>query len=358
MAILPAKTLQLIIDITEDYAYWQDLVNPGIWDGMPYQWKLVGTVPVPQIHSSPDTREPFVYNSLDIFVNDWISDNGGNSLQVVAVNSADGYNFEIIVEDVDRYNTFKDPSMSGFGGLSSQEAICFKLSEEGFPELGGITSGYFSNVAVDNIQSRFFGRNILSDYVRVYQTNNGFAIGDFIEIDPTNPGGFKLVSADKINMAVGIVNSINIPGSDYFTFKPLSSIIDNVQPPLVGNYGDIFYIDPNNPGKITNIRPETGIISPVYIRLENENRAVRLNAITDNNTETVVIEITVDVDGQTEFTMPTETYDVIEMSINGIENKNFTYDSVGKIVTFDPVATGYDVETSDEVFFTYLKQTY
>ena len=41
------------------------------------------------------------------------------------------------------------------------------------------------------------------------------------------------------------------------------------------------------------------------------------------------------------------------MSINGIENKNFTFDVETKAIVFDPVATGYGVDVTDEVFFIY-----
>jgi len=41
------------------------------------------------------------------------------------------------------------------------------------------------------------------------------------------------------------------------------------------------------------------------------------------------------------------------MSINGIENKNFTFDVSTHKVTFDPVKTGYNVDPEDIVIFTY-----
>ena len=53
--------------------------------------------------------------------------------------------------------------------------------------------------------------------------------------------------------------------------------------------------------------------------------------------------------------MPQEAEEVLVMSINGIENKNYIYDRAINTLTFDPIATGYGVETSDEVIFTYNK---
>ncbi|MNY44300.1 hypothetical protein D3C86_1793140 [compost metagenome] len=92
---------------------------------------------------------------------------------------------------------------------------------------------------------------------------------------------------------------------------------------------------------------------PVYIRLETETRAVRLNAIVDENSITVVHKVETTTLDQVEFTLPAEAKSVQAMSINGIENKNFTFDDTTKAITFDPVATGYGVEETDEVIFVY-----
>lgn len=351
MAFRPAKLLPIVTSIVYDNAYWNDPINPGVWEGFPYRWNIIGSVTT-QLHSSDRTREPFTYNALDIKVGDWITDISGRALKIIEIINSDTSEIEFVAEDVDRYNTFTDPFVSGFGGLSSQECFIFELSEDGQATLAGLPSGFMSNEAVASLENRFFYRNVTSEFVQVYQTNNGLVIGDFITVDLDNTGGYKLVSAQDINMAVGVVNSIGIPGDDWFTYKPLTEIVNDIDPPLVGNYGDIFYLDPLNPGKVTNVKPEANP-KPVYIRLESDNRAVRLNAIVDESSETISVEVPVTALDQTTFVLPTAAKTVQVMSINGIENKNFTFDAVSKVVTFDPIATGYGVEESDEVIFVY-----
>lgn len=58
-------------------------------------------------------------------------------------------------------------------------------------------------------------------------------------------------------------------------------------------------------------------------------------------------------DNQTVFNVPNNIYDVLSMSINGIENDNFKYDSSSNKITFDPIGCGYSIDATDDVTFTY-----
>lgn len=352
MTIKPSRLLQITTTLVYDNDYWFDAVNPSMWDGTPYRWNVIGIINV-QIHSSDQTRTPFSYNGQDVAIGDWFTDSSGRAFKIIEISDNSDGNFTCVIEDVDRFNVYNDTTISGYGGPTSPVCFIFPLSENGLPNLGQLPSGYLSAEALAALESRFISRNYQNDFIRVYQTNNGFSVGDFIKIDEEAEGRYELCPSSEINLAIGVVNGINVPGTDWFTFKALNEIVEDVQPPLVGEYGDIFYMDPANPGKVTGIKPAINA-RPVYIRLETENRAVRLNAITDSNTETHVLKISGHVDNQVEFQMPSTAADVTLMSINGIENTNFTFDAVTKMVTFDPVATGYIVEASDEVIFTYV----
>lgn len=351
MAILPSRLLQLSTSVVYDNDYWYDSTNPTMWDGTAYRWNVVGTIS-PQFHSSDQTPNAFTYNGTDIKAGDWATDSTGRLFEIVEISDPSDGNFTCVFEDVDRFNLYNDPFMSGYGGPQSSICFVFKIAENGLPDLGTIPAGYMSAEVLASIESRFAGRDYKNNFVRVYQSNNNLAIGDFITVDVENEGRFIPADVENLNFAVGIVNSVNVPGTDWFTFKPLTEILNDVQPPLVGAYGDIFYIDPVNPGKVTNVKPASDA-KPVYIRLETENRAVRLNAIVDENSITVSFKVETITLDQTAFTLPGEAKSVQAMSINGIENKNFTFDALTKVITFDPVATGYGVEETDEVIFVY-----
>lgn len=354
MSIYPTKNLYATVVSSYDYEQWFDSANPDMWEGTTYKWAVKLNV-TPQTHSADFTRVPFNYNAEDIEVGNWVGDGGGRALKIVEIQNSTDTIIDLIVEDVDRFNLFNDPNITGFGGIATPFVVVFDMNDKGLPDLLAIPGGYFNVESISALNSRFESRDYLTNYVRVYQTNNGFSLGDFIRVDPDNAGRYELCASNEINLAIGIVDSVNTPGTDWFTFRPLTEILENVQPPLVGAYGDIFYMDPDNPGKVTSTKPATNA-KPVYIRLENEHRAVRLNAIVDMDTIVGTYKVASLTQDQTMFTMPEGTTDVIDMSINGIENKNFTYDLATRTLVFDPVATGYGIDFDDQVIFTYETQ--
>ncbi len=353
MTIAPAKFLSTTIVSITDHDWWIDEINNPPWNYYPYKWLVECTVEI-QAHGVPNISViPNFYSGLDMKAGDWFSDSLGKTYRISETVMLDANNVTLVIEDVDQYNTNNDPLNSGYGQPASLEGFVYSLDLNGIPNFQNVPIFKYPADIFPAISSRFTSKNEVEDYVTVYQTNNGFDMGDFIKVDEENEGRYEQCSANEINVAVGIVNGVNSPRPDYFTFKPLLPIANDVNPPLDGAYGDIFYLDPMNPGKVTSIKP---VINPrpVYIRLESGNRAIRLNAISDTNTESHVLKISGHVDNQVEFQMPSTAADVTLMSINGIENTNFTFDAVTKMVTFDPVATGYIVEASDEVIFTYV----
>jgi len=350
MAYLPPRLLQTSLSEVTPTDFWSDSI-PGIWDGYPFRWQLTMSV-IPQTHSSFDTPTPFQYDGNDVRVGDWVGDANGLVLQIVEIISKDSATVVCKAEDIDRYNTFNDPFVSGTGSIAAGNAFVFELGLDGAPILQGFPYGAFGNNVVDNIQSRFTFRNTKNEFIRVNQTNHGMSIGDFIKVDDDNEGRYELLSASDANLAVGIVTTINIPGADWFTFQPLGKLMENVTPELDGDYGDVFYVDPTAPGKVTNIRPSKNA-KPVYIRLDSPNRAFLLNVSVDEDTSNKVFKVEATLN-QVLFTMPEDAIEVQVMSINGIENTDFTFDETSKVLTFDPVATGYGVDETDEVFFIYL----
>lgn len=351
MSVSPVKFLRTnILNIT-DQDWWSDGINPGLWDGYAFKWVVDSTIET-QSHGSDQTPDPFMYSAKDVKVGDWFADSTGRTFRISEVISSTYAGASFVIEDVDQFNTYNDTSGSGFGGPQTFDGFVFTLSENGTPDLQNMPLYTYSPEIFSNINSRFVSKNIVSEFITFYQSNAGFALGDFIKVDAENEGRFELCAADEINMAVGIINGVNIPKTDSYTFKPLTEVIDNVEPPLVGNYGDIFYMDPTNPGKVTNVKPLRDA-KPVYIRLETDHRAVRLNAIVDEQGSTEKSITVTPEDDQVEFTLPDDAIEVLIMSINGIETKAFTFDIETKVLTFDPDATGYGVDNQDEVLFIY-----
>ena len=359
--IIPPKLLSIEVTQSQDDAVWT-LGDPSdAWYGYAYRWRLEFTVSA-ATHSSPDTPTPFYYTGLDIAVGDWISTSlDGFALQIVSVISQDDTNLVVIAEDIDRFNTFSDPYQGGSGGLTTGPGYLFTVNAEGEPILVGLIPGLLSANFQTDLITRFEYRNTFTRYVRVDQPGHTFVVGDLIRIDLT--GGFEKVAVDtRVTEAIGIVNSINIPTPDWFTFRPMGTVLNDVNPPLVGSYGDIFYADPSNPGKVTSTKPTTNALG-VYMRLDTPNRALLLqhglgvNSISGNSSSGVngtnKYDVTNVTAGQTIFTMPNDATEVLYMAINGVENESFTFDATSKVLTFDPAGAGYGVDATDEVFFIY-----
>lgn len=355
MSYKPSMCLNVNINSLSDADVWIDDVASPLWNYYPYKWTVDFSIELQGTSSDTASVIPFSFSGLDVKIGDWFSDASGKVYKISDIVNADATELTAVIEDVGQFNTNNDPTQTGFGAPTLYFGIIFTLDVNGIPNLESMSINRYSGDIFPAIMSRFTSKNTVYDFVKVYQTNHGFNIGDFIRVDPDNDGRYELCGSNEINLAVGVVNTINNPRTDDFTFKPLTEIIDNIQPDLIGDYGDIFYLDPNNPGKVTNVKPLSGKVAPVYIRLETPNRAVRLNAITDENTISVIYKATVTTDDQLEFVLPAEAEEVLVMSINGIENKNYIYDRAINTLTFDPDATGYGVETSDEVIFTYNK---
>ena len=357
--ILPPKLLPIEVTATQDGASWT-LGNPSdAWYGYPYQWQITITVnPSPQ--SSPDTPTPYFYTGTDIVVGDWLATSlNGAAVQVVEIISQDQSDAVLVVEDIDRFNTYSDPYQSGFGGVVTGPGFLFTVNSEGEPILMGVEPGVLPPSFQTDIMTRFEYRNTFTRYVRVNQPGHTFELGDLIRIQST--GTFEEVAADsRVTEAIGIVNSISIPTPDWFTFRPMGMVINDVTPPLVGSYGDIFYIDPNNPGKVTKTVPTSNALA-VYMLLDKPTRALLLQhnlgstSTSSNNSgsDTNKYDVTNPTTGQTIFNMPSDCVSVLYMSINGIENENFTFDQTSLVLTFDPTGNGYGIDSTDEVFFIY-----
>lgn len=357
MPVLPSLQLKSKISQFDDYAYWNEDDNTGDpYIGYSYQWKVTIDCDL-QPHGNHTTQTPNYYTGRDVQVGDWFASGvQGRANIVKEIISADDYKIVCVIEDFERYNIFTDPNQSGTGMCAPFDpGIFFRIGQDGLPILGPIDSGYFGDKTVEDLIARFMARNGSDEFVLVRQEFHGFFPGDVIYADFETDIGYKKADRANLQKAIGIVTEINVPGLNYFSYRPMGRLINNVNPPLWGSHGDVFYMNPDEPGTLTNERP-TGIAIPVYLQLDLPNRAILLERgveVATASSETNKYDVEKVTAGQTTFTLPNDCREVLYMAINGIENENYTFNVVSKVLQFDPVETGYGVDVDDEVFFVY-----
>jgi hypothetical protein len=244
------------------------------WINTIYKWTITVNLFGPQAHGDPSTRLPMVYDAQDIAVGDWVADiSSGKAVKIVSILSdTTAFKLHAIVEDVERFNVFTDPSQSGFGGVQGSVVI-FRLSPDGLPSLGGITQ-YSEHFIVNpmfatELTSRFRQRNYQNEYVRVYQYHHGFEIGDPVVLENNGTYVLAQANADHEGRIVGVVSSSKAPSNNWFAFKPVAPIIRDLIKPLPGLPGDLIFIDPTTPGQLTNEKPMNHAIA-LYIKLDDK----------------------------------------------------------------------------------------
>lgn len=356
MPVSPPLLLTATSSLIQEIAYWTEDDNTGDpFLGFPYRWEIQIMVNS-QSHSNGTTLNPYSYNGTDVVIGDWYSSSNGIANKIVDITSANSGDIICVIEDYERYNLFSDPNQSGSGVSPDGPGFIFRMSDDGLPLIGPMSDYYITPTVATNLMARFMARNMSSQFVLVNQEFHGFFPGDVIYADFEADVGYRKVDRMNLQKAIGIVTEINVPGLDYFTYRPLGRLINNVNPPLWGAHGDVFYMDPNEPGALTNERPE-GMAIPVYLQLDLPNRAILLErgieVAQKSQSETNKYDVENVASGQTTFTLPSDAKEVLYMAINGIENENFTFDTGSKVLVFDPVETGYGVDVDDEVFFMY-----
>ena len=359
MPVNPTFLLKASFDSYVEHAFWTEDDNTGDpYLGTAYQWEITFNITAQQ-HSNHTTVTPGFYTGVDVKVGDWYASGvNGRAVIVRSISSQNDFSVTAVVEDYERFNLFSDPNLSGYGLMPSEPGFFFRLGNDGYPILGPVEEFYLPNKTVEDLMARFMARNMVTEYVLVNQENHGMTPGDVIYADFEANSGYKKTNAANISRAIGIVTETNVPGLDYFCYRPLGKLIMNVRPTLWGEHGDIFYLDPNEPGGLTNEKPATNAF-PVYLQLE-PNRAILLSRGVESSSSGSSVESETnkyDVEnvsaGQTTFTLPLDAQEVLYMAINGIENENFTFNQQTKVLNFDPVETGYGVDVDDEVFFIY-----
>ena len=199
-----------------------------------------------QTHADASTREPLLYNGLDLEAGMFLSDDGGATiLKINSISAKSEIALTCVCEDIDmvsfRLNNQNSLAISG-------KVVIFDLNPEGEPIIVGTP---FLAGALDKVQSRF-NLNERDDRVKFIHSSAPIVdIGDIVTI---NTAGelVKYGAAGGANIKVGVVIEKIRNGKDVFV-KPFNDIIRNYAEPesLTGNPAGIYYTDQANAGEIT-----------------------------------------------------------------------------------------------------------
>ena len=290
---IPLKSIQASVTSvvgTATMPWYNPLNFPVIPPALPpvaiqkdYKWRVVMSVTT-QNQSSYLTRDPGTYNAQDISVGQWIANlTTGQAWQIITIESKTTTEVTAIVQDIFRYNTFRDSTQLGNGFPATGTYVVFNVGDTGTPEIDPVPSAGTSSAFAINLQSRFEYINLQYDYP-LYQAGNSFAFNDVIAADATTN---SFVLSDVSNrIVIGRVTSISdtIPG--WFTINPVQKIVDFLDY-LPGNIADILYTSLVNPGEITTT-PGGG---EIYIKLRNNTSSTSISTLSGPTTPGNVFQL-------------------------------------------------------------------
>jgi hypothetical protein len=251
------------------------------WNGTSvyYQWSITLNI-VQQTQSSTIARAPLEYDGMDVNVGQWIADiNAGLAWQIIGITSKNSTTVVCTVQDIFRYNTYRDPTQSGAGDPAPSNYVIFKLAEDGTPVIDPVPETAAPNFYTQLV-SRFAYINNQNDFA-LTQLNNTtvtFNYGDIIAIHEPTQTFVEADSADPTTV-IGRVTAVDDTGT-VFTINPLGKIVDTFDS-LPGQVGSLLYTDPSNAGQLTATPGGTEI----YIKLRNATQSTTTsNSLASNST--------------------------------------------------------------------------
>jgi hypothetical protein len=256
------------------------------WNGVGkyYQWSLTFTVTT-QSTSGVNTRQKFTYNGLDVNVGMWIANSStGLAWQIVSITSKTSTTVTCVVQDIFRYNTYRDTTKTGNGKPPTGSYVVFELSEAGLPLIDPPPSNV-SSTFLSTVISRFQYINLQNDFI-LNQPNLStvtFQYGDVIAINPST-GFFVLADGTYLNV-VGTCTAVDDSGV-YFTIDAIQKINDQLNS-LPGTVGNLIYNDPSNPGKLTTTPGGT----EVYLQIRSQTASNTNSTVTVATPSTVITTV-------------------------------------------------------------------
>lgn len=331
---IPLKSLQCAINQvvgTETFPWY----NPALFPVRPpnpypipvelyYRWRATMVISR-QTQSAYTTRDPGIYNGQDVSVGQWIANlTTGQAWQIISVESKSEVTVTAIVQDVYRYNTFRDLSGSGNGTPIPGIYVVFNIGETGLPQIDPVPTAGASSTFGINLQSRFQYINLQYDYP-LFQQDNNFKVDDVVAA--SNVTNSFVLSDEENRIVVGRVTSISDVKPGWFTINPVQKIVDFLDY-LPGDIGDIIYTSVDTPGEITLTPGGT----EVYVKLRNNTSSISVSEGPGPTAPGNIIQLN-DVD----ITIPDGTTTGLINAVN--LNQNLTGVSAESILTPTTVQT-------------------
>lgn len=267
--------------------------NPlSTWNGSAFKYNTILDLIV-QTNSSEDTTPTaYQYSGLDVQVGMWIGLTNGYIYKITSIASATETQVNCVIEDADLYNLLIDNTQQGDNfPPESQNGLIFTISDDGIPII--VPTALIRSAIGDSTQwlndlhDRFRFRNYLTDFFAINPDSTsytGFVEGDFVKINSS--GVFIKVTTNNqsdILSIAGIVTSVDIPSTGNIRVRPVGKITSNL-PTLPGDVGAVLYFDPTQPNNLSATAPSTGIVLPVYIKIDNTTAILLPKAISSAGT--------------------------------------------------------------------------
>lgn len=206
---------------------------------------VIGSISA-QNHSDSSTREPNLYNGLDIEEGMFISNGDGLTIvKIISISAKNADSFTCVVEDVDMMSY----RLNAGNSMSINEGVkIFALNPEGEPVFAGSPFGV---QALQRVNSRF-SLNEKDDRVKfTHSLATSLNKGDIVTVD-TSGNLVKFGTGGAADVKVGIVVDTYRGGKDVFV-KPFNDIVRDYgeAESLTGNPGQVYFTDNSNPGEIT-----------------------------------------------------------------------------------------------------------
>ena len=235
----------------------------------------VGGIQPQETFSSSVRETNQQYNALDIKVGDYCTDKYGQGVfQIISISDRTTATISFKIKDVDMlsYKVYGSSSILSNGA----DLAFFELSDAGAALItgAGINSFFPSALNVDRLQGRFDAL-LESDSQRFEFDNvqSQISLGDTVTVNLINGSLVGYGSANSAEIALGIVKEFRM-GNTVVYIKPFNKIIDNYPTPsvLTGSFGETYYTDPSNPGKMKTTQ-DTGAL-PLFLQIKDATPTV------------------------------------------------------------------------------------
>jgi len=266
--------------ITENDITW-------VSHNQPYRWTATINVNQ-QPHSWAGSTTPYFYNGLDILVGDFIVTKGqARILKIIKISNQTDQTITCVLEDDDKLNVYIDPFQIADGSILTGDGFVFSVVN-GMPALFPLPEATpdFLDEYVSQIISRFAYQQ-KNKTIDINQIGHGFVVNDLITLNSIGDYTLASYTQDSYDSIIGIVTESE--DADNFKYQPIGQFI-NIN--LPGAPGTVQYLDPANPGKVSEVIDDIFPFYPALIKIDNDTAVF---ATLNFNHSTAKLEITSDL---------------------------------------------------------------